>query len=196
MLERFTTEARQIVQRTQKEARELHHPVIGTEHLLLAMLQPDAGVAYTVLHEAGVTHEAIRAKVARLVGSGGILSREDAEALRSVGIDLDAVLARIAETFGQDALNPPPPPTRRGLLRRATTGRIGGHIPFSPKAKKALELALRETIRLHDKYIGSEHLLLGILRGGDGLAARALVDAGYNLDELRHRATDARLKAA
>jgi ATP-dependent Clp protease ATP-binding subunit ClpA len=58
---------------------------------------------------------------------------------------------------------------------------------FSPRAKKVMELSLREAIRLRHNYIGSEHLLLGLLREGDGLAVKIMVDAGHTVDDLRQR---------
>lgn len=160
-------------------------PHIGTEHLLLALLDEQAGAAYAVLHEAGVDRQQVRADVDRLVGSPSkILGEEDAAALQTIGIDLDTVLARIEESFGSSALEAPPPASRRGLLRR----KQGDGIRFSPRAKKVLGLALREAVRLGHNYIGPEHLLLGILRDGSGLAAKVLTEAGVTIDGLR-RAT-------
>src|SRR3712207_2327649 len=121
MFERFTTSARVVVTRAQHEARELRHPVIGTEHILLALLSTENSTAYRVLHDAGVDATRVRADVVRLVGPPAkLLGDEDAAALRTVGIDLDAVLSKIEETFGPEALDPPAPPARRGLFRRLT----------------------------------------------------------------------------
>jgi ATP-dependent Clp protease ATP-binding subunit ClpA len=192
MLERFTTQARETVLRAREERRQLRHPFIGTEHLLLAMLSEDAGIAYAVLHEAGVDAATVRAEVRRLVGtSPGMLGDEDAAALRTIGIDLDAVLARIEESFGPDALDPPVAPPGRGLLGRRRRG--GGRL--SSRAKKVLELSLREALRLKHNFIGTEHILLGLIREGDGLAAKILTEAGVDLADLR-RATEARLRHA
>ncbi|MGA4986936.1 Clp protease N-terminal domain-containing protein [Nonomuraea bangladeshensis] len=65
-----------------------------------------------------------------------------------------------------------------------------GHIPFTPGAKKVLELSLREALQLRHNYIGTEHILLGLIREGEGLAAQALVDAGADLAGLRQRLLD------
>ncbi|MFF0774388.1 Clp protease N-terminal domain-containing protein [Nonomuraea wenchangensis] len=65
-----------------------------------------------------------------------------------------------------------------------------GHIPFTPGAKKVLELSLREALQLRHNYIGTEHILLGLIREGEGLAAQALVDAGADLAVLRQRLLD------
>lgn len=89
----------------------------------------------------------------------------DAQALGSIGIDLDAVRRRVEETFGPGALDQTRHEPRRG------------HLPFSPRAKKVLELSLRESLRRKGGYVGTEHVLLGILREGKGLAAMILADA-------------------
>ncbi|MGH3486887.1 MAG: Clp protease N-terminal domain-containing protein, partial [Actinopolymorphaceae bacterium] len=90
-----------------------------------------------------------------------------AKALESLGITAEAVRARVEETVG---LGEHPP---------------GGHIPFTPRAKKVLELALRESIMLGNNYIGTEHVLLGLIREGAGLAAQVLVKLGVSLDTAR-----------
>ncbi len=191
MFERLSTQAREVVARARHEARELGHPRIGTEHLLLAMLDERAGVAYAVLHQAGVDRQRVRAEVERLVGTPSkLLNDEDAAALKTIGIDLDAVLARIEESFGPDALTPPPPTPRRGLLRRRRSDRL------TPGARKVLQLSLREAIRLKHDYIGTEHILLGLLRDGDSLAAKILTEAGLALDDLRRATLVALGKAA
>jgi ATP-dependent Clp protease ATP-binding subunit ClpA len=191
MFERFSTPAREVVVRARQEAKSLHHPRIGTEHLLLALLDEQAGAAYTVLSEAGMDRERVLADIERLVGTPSkILGEDDAAALKTIGIDLDAVLARIEESFGSGALDVPRPPTRRGLF-----GRKEDPSGFSPKAKKDLGLALREAIRLGSNYIGPEHLLLGILRG-DGLAAQILTEAGLSFEALRRAIVSSLDKAA
>ena len=192
MFERFTRSARDVVVQAQQEARQLRHAHIGTEHLLLALLSPEAGIPRRVLHDMGVDAPRVRADVERLVGAPPkILSDEDAAALRTIGIDPDVVLARIEATMGPDALTPPCPEPRRSLLPR----RQEGHLRFTPRAKKVLELSLREALALRHNYIGPEHILLGLLREGNGLAAKILTDSGLGLDELR-RATLAALDEA
>jgi len=99
------------------------------------------------------------------------------------------VLRRLERSFGPDALRPPPPAPRRGLLRRRCWTR------FTPRARKVLELSLREAIRLGQRTLGVEHLLLGLLREGEGLGAQVLADAGVDLAALR-RATEERLRGA
>lgn len=174
MFERFTSEARAVVVAAQEEARALHHPYLGTEHLLLGLLRPQAGLARTVLERAGVRAAQVREDIVRLAGAP-VLGAQDAEALRSLGIDLDLVLARIEESFGPAALAAGEQPTR---ARR-------GSARLTRRAKKVLELSLREAVHLHHRAIGSEHVLLGLLREGDGLATRVLTDAGVSPAALR-----------
>ena len=180
MLERFTQSARGAVATAQEESRELRHGHIGTEHLLLGLLAAEGSVAHRVLTGRGVTAEKVRTHIERAVATPGkLLTDEDAAALRTVGIDVEAVLARIEESFGADALRGPAP--RRGLFRRRGRSRL------TPRARKMLELALREALRLGDKHIGTEHLLLGLIREGEGLAAKILVDEGVPLAGLRQQ---------
>ena len=196
MFERFTQQARIVAVRAQEEARGLDHGYIGTEHLLLALLNEDAGVAYTVLHTAGLNQKQARAAARRLAaGRPRPLGAGDAEALREIGIDLNAVRARVEAAFGPGALSAVPQPRRRGLLRRRCQP-MSGEIPFTPNSKKALELSWREAQRLHDGSIDTGHLLLGLLHDGDGLAVAILRGAGLTPDRLREQTLAALGKAA
>lgn len=190
MFERFTTQARGVVIDARHEARELHHPTIGTEHLLLALLHETNGQPYAVLTEAGLTAPDVRASIARLIAKGAerdssVLGDDDAAALEAIGIDLDAIRAKIEESFGPGALDPPPPARSPGLFRRKNSAAAGGRTPFSGRAKKVLELSLREAIALRHNRIGSEHILLGLIREGRGLAAQVMVEAGIDLVDVR-----------
>jgi ATP-dependent Clp protease ATP-binding subunit ClpA len=197
MFERFTSSAREAVVGAQGEARALGHRRIDTEHLLLGLLHGRDDIAARVLREAGIEAEQVRAQIDRLAGILGPLGASDAEALSSIGIDLDAVRTRIEETFGPGALEEPLPARRRRWpLRDRESEWDSRHIPFSPRAKKVMELALREAVRLRHRYIGSEHLLLGLLRDGDGLAARILADAGLTVAGLREQVYTAMGEAA
>jgi ATP-dependent Clp protease ATP-binding subunit ClpA len=137
MFQRFTDRARQVVVLAQVEARRLDHNWIGTEHLLLGLIDEGGGVA--------------------------------AKALESLGIGLDAVRQQVEEIIGRGQQPP------------------SGHIPFTPRAKKVLELSLRESMQLGHDYIGTEHILLGLLREGDGVAAQVLVRLGADLDRVRQQ---------
>ncbi|GIF17592.1 ATP-dependent Clp protease ATP-binding subunit ClpA [Actinoplanes tereljensis] len=191
MFERFTAAARQVVIGAQEEARDLGHQHIGTEHLLIAMLRDEDGTVAALLREHHLDADTAQADVRRLVGateppdlSFTEADAEDAAALKAIGIDLDKVRAAIEENFGAGALRlPKPPPKKRGLFGKLYAS--GGHIPFSPRAKKLLELSLREAIRLHQNFIAPEHIVLGILREGQGLAARILADHGVDFAALR-----------
>ncbi|MET8041564.1 Clp protease N-terminal domain-containing protein [Micromonospora sp. NPDC005215] len=192
MFERFTDRARGVVRRALEEARAEGQRPVGTEHLLLALLADDAGLASRVLADAGVRADDLRERVRRHTASGGAgLGDADAAALREIGIDLAAIVARIEQSFGPDALREavPAPRSRWGRRRRY----LGG--PFSPRSKKALELSLREALRLRHKHIGTEHILLGVLREGHGLGALVLTESGIDLDDLRRRVESA-LRAA
>jgi ATP-dependent Clp protease ATP-binding subunit ClpA len=183
MFERFTTAARETVVRARAEADDLGSGLIGTQHLLLALTSPDAGVAATVLHGAGLDARQVRADIVRLVGTPArVLGEQDAAALRTIGIDLDEVLSRIEESFGAEALRVPATMPEGERLGRRGSRRAGR---FTPRARKAVGLALREAIRLQERHLGTEHLLLGLIREGDGLAARILVDRGIALRDLR-----------
>ena len=94
-----------------------------------------------------------------------------AKALESLGISLDAVRQQVEEIIGQGQQAP------------------SGHIPFTPRAKKVLELADRETRALGHDYVGTEHILLGLIREGDGVAAQVLVKLGADLNRVRQQVT-------
>ncbi|MGE5291026.1 MAG: Clp protease N-terminal domain-containing protein, partial [Micromonosporaceae bacterium] len=92
-----------------------------------------------------------------------------AKALESLGISLEAVRQQVEEIIGQGQQAP------------------SGHIPFTPRAKKVLELSLREALQLGHNYIGTEHILLGLIREGDGVAAQVLVKLGADLNRVRQQ---------
>ncbi|SDQ45965.1 Clp protease N-terminal domain-containing protein [Thermostaphylospora chromogena] len=175
MFERFTDGARAVVKRSQQEARELRHAAIGTEHLLLALLADTAREPARVLGELGLDHARAKERITRYTGSDDL----DADALGLLGIDLDTVREKVEEVFGPGALDRPP-----GSAKSPR-----GHIPFTSRAKKVLELALREAIRLKHNYITDGHILLGILREGDGLAMKVITEAGIRPDAVRERLT-------
>jgi ATP-dependent Clp protease ATP-binding subunit ClpA len=197
MFERFTNDARTVVVTAQQEARALGHRVIGTEHLLLGLLALDGGTVARALAGDGVDAGFVRGEIVRRVGprppgeSHAEADREDAAALKAIGIDLDEVRKAIEASFGAGALRLP----RQGVpeKRRRFGWHSGnyGHIPFSGRAKRVLELSLREAVRLQQRFIAAEHVMLGLLREGDGLAVLILVDKGVDLDRLRTELTDA-----
>ncbi len=137
MFQRFSDRARRVVVLAQEEARMLNHNYIGTEHLLLGLIQEGEGVA--------------------------------AKALESMNISLEAVRNQVEEIIGRGSSAPT------------------GHIPFTPRAKKVLELSLREALQLGHNYIGTEHILLGLIREGEGVAAQVLTKLGADLDRVRNQ---------
>ncbi len=92
-----------------------------------------------------------------------------AKGLEALGISLDGVRTQVEEIIGQGQQAP------------------SGHIPFTPRAKKVLELSLREALQLGHNYIGTEHILLGLIREGDGVAAQVLVKLGADLNRVRQQ---------
>jgi ATP-dependent Clp protease ATP-binding subunit ClpC len=138
MFERFTDRARRVVELARHEARTLGHDDIGTEHILLGLIDEGRGVGTT--------------------------------ALTSMGINLDEMRQAVQDSVGRGAQ--PPPESE--------------HIPFSPQAKKTLELSLREANRLGNNYIGTEHILLALI-GEGGSAAQLLARAGVDHDRARQQ---------
>jgi len=184
MFERFTVGARQVVVQAKAEAAELKHGYIGTEHLLLGILADPQDPSAAVLVEAGLDHDAAHAAVVRLLGSGG-----DAQALAAIGVDLDAVREAVEAEFGEGALDGP---AGGEQARRRGWFKGGGRSPFTDRAKKAMELSLREAIRLGADQIAVGHILLGVVREGDGLGARVIADHGLDFKAVR-RAVEAGL---
>ncbi|MEV0356698.1 Clp protease N-terminal domain-containing protein [Nocardia sp. NPDC050697] len=180
MFERFSREARVAIVLAQEDARELRSPVIEVPHVLLGLLGSAEPALTTLLAESGVTRAGVAAALAER-GRGEPLGAEDAAALRSIGIDLDAVRASLAAGFGADALEQAAPEPRGRFARWS-----GGHIPFTREAKKTLELALREAVARRDRSIESGHLLLGIVRGAEEVSTELLGGAAAR-DALRPR---------
>jgi len=162
MFERFSRNARVAVVLAQEEARELGADEIRPEHVLVGVLQSAGRDLAGMLAGYGVTAEAVRERLVP-AESGDKSFDDDADALRSIGIDLRAVRDNVARNFGADVWD-------NALRRSGRRKRRGGHIPFTKSAKKVLELSLREALAHKDKTIGCEHVLLGILRGGDECA--------------------------
>ncbi|MBO0828332.1 MAG: hypothetical protein J2P24_11185 [Streptosporangiales bacterium] len=184
MFERFTDEARAVVVRAQADARLLHHGHVGCEHLLLAAAEGETP-AGQALRDLGCTPEAVRTQLSAL--RAGAAASYDRDALASIGIDLDAVRERVEAAFGPGALERPPVEGgRRFGLRRRRNGSPGsGHVPFTPLAKKCLELALREASARHDRRLGAEHLVLALSSIRGGLAPRVLARIDVSPAQLR-----------
>jgi ATP-dependent Clp protease ATP-binding subunit ClpC len=166
MFERFNEGARAVVINAQEEAGALRHDFMGTEHLLLGMLDPR--IVPDVLTERGVAHDPTRAAVVTMMAAAGVTpaSVRPDEALASIGIDMAQVRRSVEQTFGPHALRFPRP-------------------AFTTRAKRVLELSLREALQLGQFLIGVEHLLLGLIAEREGTAARVLVELGVDPDDLR-----------
>ena len=122
----------------QEEARLLNHSFIGTEHILLGLIQEGGGIGAQALESLGISYEAVREKVEETIGVAGVAWADP-----------------------------------------------GGSPPFTPHAKKVLELSLREALQLGHSYIGTEHMLLGLVREGEGVAATIVVNLGPDLGRVR-----------
>jgi ATP-dependent Clp protease ATP-binding subunit ClpC len=136
MFDRFTDRARKVMGLARQEAQRFNHEYIGTEHILLGLIQEGSGVAANVLRNLDVDLDKIRREVEKIVQSGPSMV-----------------------TMGQ--------------------------LPFTPRAKKVLELSVEEASNLGHNYIGTEHLLLGLIRENEGVAAQVLMNLGLKLEEVR-----------
>ena len=167
MLERFTDKAKKVVILAKDKATERGDAEIRLVHMLYGLAATD-GVAARALTGLGVDTAAVE----RELGSGspgglaahgaqpGGVGHGDAEALAAIGIDLDEIKRRIEESFGPGALERVPL-TRHGPLN--WTGRL----PMNDQTKLSLTLSLKEAKALHHNYLGTEHLLLGVLRAAE-----------------------------
>ncbi|WP_159795931.1 Clp protease N-terminal domain-containing protein [Puerhibacterium puerhi] len=178
MFERFTQSARTVVRDAVVTAEELRSDAVDTRHLVVALAEGAVAVpgpVATALRSVGVEPADVAAAARSAIAAGAVL---DGEALASLGIDLDAVRDRADAVFGPGALERAARPRRRRARTR----------PFTGDAKKALELSLREAIRLGDRSIDAPHVLLGVLRA-DSPGGRVVValaqDAGSDLVAVR-----------
>jgi ATP-dependent Clp protease ATP-binding subunit ClpC len=167
MFARFTDRSRKSVEAALEEARMLGHDSLGDEDLLLGILRADEGIAASALSSLGVTLDGARA------ASEEMLSW----ALASIGVSLEEVRRGAGDAFDMRI-----PDDRR--------------IPFSPAAKKALVEARRRMRRMGDDYLGTEHVLLGILQDESGTAVRMLVRMDVAPETLEDRLFEFRDRAA
>jgi ATP-dependent Clp protease ATP-binding subunit ClpA len=176
VFERFTQKARRVLVVAQEEARNLGHNFIGTEHILLG-LACSPGVAGDAIKASGVTTQDLRDAVRSIIGETAP-GQPDAKALETIGIDLEAIRASIEAEFGVGALDM----TRAARRRQKKKGL--GSPPFTPAAKKSLELSLRVALGVGDNFIGTEHLLLGVLYEPRFAAWKAVELAGGDPEAL------------
>ena len=186
MFEKFTRQARQVVVDAHEESRRLGHDYVGTEHLLLALLGPDSDGAARLLAAAGLTPDGVRAGSLRRWASPGCSRTPTPRRSRRSASTSRRCRRGSRNRSGRGRWRRSP--RSSGPVRRRRTR-------FTPRSKKVLELALREALRLRHRGIGTEHLLLGLIREGQGLAARIMAEAGIDLPTLR-RTTEESLRVA
>jgi ATP-dependent Clp protease ATP-binding subunit ClpA len=194
MFERFTDKARKVVILAKGKATERGDDQIRPVHMLYGLAAAD-GVAARVLSAVGVDAAAVDRELGRTgrpprgsLRSGDEPAGGDAEALAAIGIDLDEIKRRIEDSFGPGALQRVPL-TPKGPLN--WTGRL----PLAEGSKLTLALALKEARALHHTYIGTEHVLLGLLRVAErqphaDFAAVTLPDLGLDPADVRTRVLD------
>jgi ATP-dependent Clp protease ATP-binding subunit ClpC len=163
---RFTDRSRTSVEAAFEEARMLGHDSLGDEDLLLGILRADDGLAAEALSSLGVTLESAREESEEMLSY----------ALSSIGISLEEMRREAGDAFEMRI-----PDNRR--------------IPLSPRAKKALIEARRRMRRMRDNYLGTEHVLLGILGNADGMAVRLLAGMGVSPEVLEERLFELRGRA-
>jgi len=193
VFERFTRDARTVVVSTQELCRSLGVDEVRPVHLLLALTEDDSG-AREVLTAHGLTSDAVSAAIGvPRPAPSAPLDDDDAAALRSLGIDLDAVREVVDQQFGDGALEGAAGaegdagddgPAGDGELARRRLGR-GGHVRFGRGAKKVLELSLREAVREHSREIRGEHIALAVLRTDDDAVRMLLAGLGVDVRALR-----------
>jgi ATP-dependent Clp protease ATP-binding subunit ClpA len=201
MFERFTDKARKVVVLARAKAIEGGDDQIRPVHMLYGLAATD-GVAARALAALSVDADAVEREIGRTRPAGpgapadprdprGLRDEAaggDAEALAAIGIDLDEIRRKIEDNFGPGALERVPL-TPRGPLN--WTGRL----PLNDQAKTSLALALKEVRALHHNYVGTEHVLLGLLRAAEryprgDFAAVTLPDLGLDPARLRTRVLD------
>ncbi len=132
----FTPRAQQVLALARKEADRFHHNYVGTEHLLLGLINLGQGVAVNVLQKMGLDLDTVRGAVEQQVGTG-------------------------------------------------PESKPSGNVPYTPRVKKVLSLAGKEAKSLNHSYVGTEHILLGLLREGEGVAARVLKSLEVDVERCR-----------
>ena len=215
MFERFTDRARRVIVLAQEEARSLQHNYIGTEHILLGLIREGEGIAAKALNAKGVELDNTRKQIKEMIGTGTVspsghipftphakqvleLSLREALQLGHSYIGTEHILLgliREGEGIAAKALNAKGVEldnTRKQIKEMIGTGTVSpsGHIPFTPHAKQVLELSLREALQLGHSYIGTEHILLGLIREGEGVGTQVLIKMEVDLGDLRSTAMD------
>ncbi|MGH3503448.1 MAG: Clp protease N-terminal domain-containing protein [Nocardioidaceae bacterium] len=178
MFERFTKRARAAVQQAWIRAAEAGSSEIDPEHLLLAIIDDEDTLAVQVMTKLGAPPKEVRAALSRrdLDGAEPDASDDlDAEALQAIGIDLDEVRRQVEENLGGSL---------HGGVRRSRPR-------FAAESKKVLGVSLREALSLRHNYIGTEHLLLGLVKEGPASLRGAFSELGLRHEGVRAAVADA-----
>jgi len=164
----LTPRAKKVIELAVDEARRLNHHYIGTEHLLLGLAREGEGIAAGVLHSLGVDLTKLRTMTIQTLST--------------------TQATRAAQGSEQPREQSAEPETQSGTSERSeasvSTNR-DRFDKFTERARKVLSLAQEEAQRFQHNYIGTEHLLLGLVREGDGVAAKVLANLGVKLEEVR-----------
>ena len=184
MFERFTDRARKVVSLALAKAKDQGDDQIRPVHMLYGLTAAE-GVAARALTALGVDTAAVEHELGRTPGGAPRETARDAEALAAIGIDLEEIRHKIEDSFGAGALERVP------LVPNAPLNWTG-RLPLSDQARLSLALSLREARALHHKYIGTEHVLLGLIRMAERnphgeFAATTLPDLGLDPAATRDR---------
>ena len=180
MFERFTDKARGLAEGAQLEAQGAEASSVRSEHVLAALLTGPPSLGQATLVGLGVDLLALLRAARAVPDSPDASARppvDDTAALAALGIDLHEVRRQIDEAFGPGALE------RTRAARGTGSGRSRAR--WDRSAKKVLELSLREALRMKHNYIGTEHVLLGLLHPGTGAGQEVLAGAGVQLEAAR-----------
>jgi ATP-dependent Clp protease ATP-binding subunit ClpC len=161
VFERFTDRARRVLVLAQEQSRLLNNSATGTEHLLLGLIQERDGVAAKVLASLGVEFDAAQERVLEV-------SPRQTESEASMGA---------GEATDQEA------------WARMVGSSQGGLPAVSPRAKRVLDLSLREAMQLGNNYVGTEHILLGLIQEGEGVGVQVLQSFGIEPSRVRRQVT-------
>jgi len=174
----LTPRAKKVIEYAVDEARRLNHHYIGTEHLLLGLLREGEGIAAGVLQSLGVNLEQARRQTLAVLdggGQGGVQEPRPEEAEGSEIPDQDKDRAINLEPLQDEDDRP----------LEATPGQTGRFDKFSVRARRVMESAQQEAQRFQHSYIGTEHILLGLVRENKGIAAHVLLNLGVERDKVR-----------
>jgi ATP-dependent Clp protease ATP-binding subunit ClpA len=174
----LTPRAKKVIEYAVDEARRLNHHYIGTEHLLLGLLREGEGIAAGVLQSLGVNLEQARRQTLAALddsGQGGVQEPRPEEAEGS----------EIPDQGKDRAINLEPLQDGDDRPLEATSGQTGRFDKFSVRARRVMESAQQEAQRFQHSYIGTEHILLGLVRENKGIATHVLLNLGVERDKVR-----------